>query len=583
MARIVRCFLFLLATASLSAPAVSQGPDEYKVQIFKYLRDERINESLIMSILARNAYPENTFFQFIGNNPDPDELYLLAPTPEQARKEYGNLLEFADILIDLNSNYSRSGFELYRKVMAYNPENKNISYRYARHLFGSGDPQKRKEALDLLSSLTEFSNDEGKLEEFRKFKSLLSLISSGNSLAPPEFSSFYPEFSADSAILRELARNSLENSSCADALTYLETSARINPGRPETLHLMASSFSCLGSQEQAESAQELYARLSRNETAFRSLLQTLQSGNKTEAISGLELMLAESPGYRDGARLLAILYAGEGKKVEAAAVYKNYLQVFPEDIRIRDLAARLLLDEGLYDQASALISNNSATETGRLISAIMMIRGKNWAGAETILKKIVIDNPLDPMVLIHLSQCLSGQGKISEAQSYLQKGLKVNPDSLIIDAAIQDIEFDYARSLSEEGRRAESIAVYRKLVKMDPSDSQYLLNLGYEEMMNGEYGSAVTHLRQGLKLAPGEDWARSSLAYSLMNEWKFDEAVAQMKILVSRSSDPDYLLQLGSIYNQIGNTREGWALIRKAARQGQPEAARLVKQRYGKD
>ena len=55
-----------------------------------------------------------------------------------------------------------------------------------------------------------------------------------------------------------------------------------------------------------------------------------------------------------------------------------------------------------------------------------------------------------------------------------------------------------------------------------------------------------------------------------------------MKILVSRSSDPDYLFQLGSIYNQIGNTREGWALIRKAAKQGQPEAARLVKTKIRK-
>ena len=48
----------------------------------------------------------------------------------------------------------------------------------------------------------------------------------------------------------------------------------------------------------------------------------------------------------------------EGKKIEAAAVYRNYLQVFPNDLRIeRDLAARLLLDEGLYDQA---FSNSQA-------------------------------------------------------------------------------------------------------------------------------------------------------------------------------------------------------------------------------
>ena len=212
-----------------------------------------------------------------------------------------------------------------------------------------------------------------------------------------------------------------------------------------------------------------------------------------------------------------------------------------------------------------------------------MVRGNNLKGAEEILKEILIDNPLDPMVIFKLSQCLSSQGKITEARSYLKKGARVNPGSPILKTAIQDIEFDYARHLAESGRRPESIAVYRGLVKLNPENSQYLLNLGYEEMMNGEYSRAVGHFRQGLKLAPGEDWARSGLAYCLMYEWEFDAAVAQMKIIVSKSDDPDYLFQLGSIYNQIGNTREGWTLIRKAAKQGQPEAERLVKQRYGKD
>ncbi len=583
MVKIVRCFLFLLAAASLGIPVHSQSPDEYRTQIFKYLRDERINESLIMSVLARNDYPDNPFFQFIGNNPDPGELHLLAPTPDQARKDCGNLLEFADMLIDLKSDYSRAGFELYRKVASFNQENKNISYRLARHLFRSGEPQERKEALDLLSSLTELSDNEGKQEEFRKFKSLLDLITSGKSLPPPEFRSLYPEFSSDPSILSELARNSLAGNSCTDALAYLETSASIDPGKPETLNLQASAFSCLGNREQAQSARELYDGLSRNEAPFRSLKQTLLSGNRTEAIHGLELMLADSPGYLKGARLLARLYVEEGKKFEAAAIYKNYLQVFPDDLRVSGLAARLLLDEGLYDQAFAIAGDTSITETGQLIRAIMMIRGKNWVGAETILRKIIVDNPFDPMVLIPLSQSLSGQGKFSEARSFLQKGLKVTPGNPNIEAAIQDVEFDYARNLSEKGRRTESIAVFRKLVKLDPTNPQYLLNLGYDEMMNGEYGSSVNHLRQGLKLAPGEDWARSSLAYSLMNEWKYDDAVAEMKILISRSNDPDYLFQLGSIYNQIGNTRDGWALIRKAAKQGQAEAARLVEQRYGKD
>lgn len=583
MKRIILRFLILVMMTVPGAPLFSQSPDEYRIQLMKYLRDERITESLIVSIAALKDYPDDPFFQLIGSNPDPEEFHFLNPSPEQAQNGYNNLLDFADILIELDNKYGVAGLELYKKIKAYNPDKNKINYRYARHLFRSGDSLKRKEAYELVSAAADNSSSEGSLTESRKFKSILDLIAGGESLAPGDFNLSYAEFSADTAILEELARNALNNKTCTEAVEYLEMSVRIDPWKPELRQLQAETFSCLGNQEQAKAANAQADRLFRNEEIFKTLFGKLLTGQSEEAVHGLELMLAVNPGFLDGVRLLARFYSDGGRKIEAVSVYRNYLQIFPDDTRIRDLAARMLLDEGLDDEAALLMIRASVTETGRLISAYQMIRENNLKGAEEILKEILADNPLDPMVISKLSQCLSSQGKITEARSYLKKGARVNPGNPILKTAIQDIEFDYAQHLAKSGRRPESIAVYRGLVKLNPENSQYLLNLGYEEMMNGEYSRAIGHFRQGIKLAPGEDWARSGLAYCLMYEWEFDAAVAQMKIIVSRSDDPDYIFQLGSIYNQIGNTREGWALIRKAAKQGHPGAARLVKERYGED
>ncbi|MFH1964908.1 MAG: hypothetical protein ABIJ42_05135 [Acidobacteriota bacterium] len=369
MKRITLCFLLLVLMPLLMTPLLSQGPDEYKIQLMKHLRDGRINESLILSIIALKDYPDDPIFQLIGNNPDPAELLFLTPTPEQARNGYGNILDFADILIELDSKYAMAGLELYKKIKAYNPDKNEINYRYARHLFRSGDSRKRKEAYELASAAADNSSSEGSVTESRKFKSILDLIAGGELLAPGDFYSSYTEFSMDTAILEELARNALNNKTCSDAVEYLRMSITIDPWKPELQQLQAEAFSCLGNQEQAEAAKTLSDRLFRNEEIFNTLFGKLLTGHSEEAVHGLELLLAEHPGFLDGVRLLARLYSGEGKKIEAVAVYRNYLQVFPDDTRIRDLAARMLLDEGLYDQASSLMMQNSVTETGRLISA----------------------------------------------------------------------------------------------------------------------------------------------------------------------------------------------------------------------
>ncbi len=51
--------LFLVLVPMFTVNLCSQGPDEYKTQLMKYLKDERINESLILSVIALQDYPEN--------------------------------------------------------------------------------------------------------------------------------------------------------------------------------------------------------------------------------------------------------------------------------------------------------------------------------------------------------------------------------------------------------------------------------------------------------------------------------------------------------------------------------------------
>ena len=458
----------------------------------------------------------------------------------------------------------------------------DIRYRYARKLFQYLD-QGSVEEPGILADSLDPAPEEEKAEEIAVFAALLKRIAAAEAITREEMEVSYPLFAEDYGIRREMAKVFLENRECAMAIEYLEAISADRQARPGDYHLLAEAWTCLGNNEEADSARSQAEWLSRNVSAVSVLNTMLRSAEREEAIRGLELLVSREPGFLPAIRLLVEAYNEMGKKVEASSLYRNYLQAYPDDLSARETAARLLLDSGEYDLAANIISGHHETEASHLISAFQMIQGDNWSGAEGLLKMVLPENPLDPLVLYKLIQSLGGQGKIREARGYLEKGLKVYPSDPVLKAAEENIDFDYARMLSEQGRRQESVSIYRKLARLHPGNSQYLLNLGYEEMMNGEYSRAVESFRKGLKLAPGEDWARSGLAYCLMQEWEFDQAVEEMKIVVSRSDDPEYLFQLGSIYNQIGNTREGWAYIRRAARQGHAQAAALVEERYGKN
>lgn len=572
----------LLAFFNLqSLPGQSAG--EYRTQLLRYFEDERINQALFLAAAALREFPDDPLFQLAGGNPEPNRIFSIHPTPEQAKKGKEQISDFADILIGMENLYAEVGIRLYRYLAEANPEDPLITFRLARHLFRSGEIADPAETLAIITWPGPVGGGAVSGTEHERFRDAVKMLADGAAPQPKDFANSFPKLAEDHALLRGLAANAMEERDCRKALDYLEKTLLIEPWDEKSFRLQSSAYDCLGMQAAAGTSAEQAERIARHRASLRSLDGLIRSGSTSEAAKALEIILSEAPGFREAARALARIYVLDGKRIEASEVYRSYLAVFPDDLKIRDLAAGFLIDAGLYDRAALLTSGWEESSAGRLAGAYQMINGGNWSGAEQVLRQILPRNPLDPMILVQLSRCLVSLNRFDEARAFLEKGRQGNPGSEIFAEAFQEVEFEYARYLSENGRRQEAVAAYRDLVKMDPKNPDYLLNLGYEEMMNGEYTQSVIHFKKGLAIDPGQDWARSGLAYSLVNEWEFDEAVEQMKILISRSDDPDYLLQLGSIYNQIGNTREGWALIRKAARQGQPEAARLVKERYGEN
>jgi TolB-like protein/Flp pilus assembly protein TadD len=96
-----------------------------------------------------------------------------------------------------------------------------------------------------------------------------------------------------------------------------------------------------------------------------------------------------------------------------------------------------------------------------------------------------------------------------------------------------------------QGRWAESTANLEKAVELDPKNSSFLLNLGYNYMATRNFDAADKIFDRGIEAAP-ESFGSAALKSELAIRWKGDISVAEKELAsVPPGVDPQGLVTLG--------------------------------------
>lgn len=129
--------------------------------------------------------------------------------------------------------------------------------------------------------------------------------------------------------------------------------------------------------------------------------------------------------------------------------------------------------------------------------AIKQLKGKNYSGAEGILRKALLTKPDDAVMHNHLGLALKNQGKYREASSAYERALQLKPDYY---EAMNNLAVTYEML----GDKEKAKTFYGKALSIKPSYAEAHLNYALLLEAEGNISKAVSHYHTFLNLSSDE-------------------------------------------------------------------------------
>jgi tetratricopeptide (TPR) repeat protein len=267
----------------------------------------------------------------------------------------------------------------------------------------------------------------------------------------------------------------------------------------------------------------------------------LAGGAADEARVLLEQVVAQTPGFGPGIRLLADAYRALGRDADAArAVYRAgrlppfapYADPIVDELARESRHSTLLLR--LASEAT-LSANGAWSEhlTRRAVefepdnpdavlklARVLRTFGRN-AEALGLFERYHQMVPGDFQGLAHIGSCLSAMGRLGEAESYLRRAL-VGADDPIT-------RFNLGLLLVTTGRVDEGIREYERALERDPMYSDARGNLAAALARRGDIVRATSELAFVVEHDPDNALARTNLGLLLMTRGRTQDAAVQLE------------------------------------------------------
>jgi len=284
-------------------------------------------------------------------------------------------------------------------------------------------------------------------------------------------------------------------------------------------------------------------------------LSLAEHGDKQQAMSIAQQLLARDPKFVPALKLKAMLLEESGQNAQAAAVYEDALKVAPND-------PDLLLKTGVYKltsgdieqaikllQRSTMVSPNDGDSYYYLAQAYHL-NGLDEQALTAIRQSLKID-PKNPSVWQKYGELLCSSGDCSEGLHWLLKAQQADATlpRLDYDIAVTDLQLmdlpaaaEYAAKAVQAhpddlqalrllatanvklARWTEGESAFNKILTLKPDDVEALLGAGECEVEVKNYPAAVEKLQSALRLDPTRLLAHFYLSRAYAGMGRDDDA-----------------------------------------------------------
>ena len=266
-----------------------------------------------------------------------------------------------------------------------------------------------------------------------------------------------------------------------------------------------------------------------------------------DAIPELQESIRLQPDVLKPHLVLASLYAGAGKPVEAAKEWQKVLAIDPKNEQALDGLSGEFIDHGDYGDAASLLYPAPRTEklAIRLSQALGLMNQLDKANE--VLAEALKANPhsvalarAQSVVLVHLHNP-------DNAIAVLQKAVSEHPSDL---AATSDLYQLYVLI----GHLKEAAAMKDKLLAARPHDRDILYPSGIVERSAGNYETAKKLLEESVAIDPDFFYSRYNLGTVLVILHQWPEAKENLERAIAMGIvEPQAHFELAQALNALGD------------------------------
>ena len=221
-----------------------------------------------------------------------------------------------------------------------------------------------------------------------------------------------------------------------------------------------------------------------------------------------------------------------GRTQDANSIYRDAVSLAPKDAALNQGWGELFLQT--YNYPEALQSFQAVLELDpkfapALLGVARTLVNENPPQANGAAVKALEINPSYVSAQVFLADQAVDAGKRPEARKLLEKALAINPSSL--EALSLVAALDYV-----EDKKADFEAGVAKVLAIAPNHGEIYRVAGDLAARNYRFDEAVTLVRQGLKLTPGDGESLGDLGTHLLRTG--DEPAARQALEASFKIDP---------------------------------------------
>lgn len=248
-----------------------------------------------------------------------------------------------------------------------------------------------------------------------------------------------------------------------------------------------------------------------------------QRGDHATALKHCRLVLKAHPEVVEAWYHQGIAWRGQGRRNDAIDSQKKVASLSPDSADAQNAAGLELIELGAADDAERCLNRALALTPNHVyaLSNLAKLRQmqRRYDEAEPLLQRAIALQPGFAPFHANLGAILNKQTRYVAAEQVLQRAVALDPD-------MAEAWNNLANACSGQRKFAEAEAAYRRALARQPDLLESWSNLADILREMRRYGEAAQAYDELVKRAPGYDFARGRLLYSLMQccDWRrYDE------------------------------------------------------------